>query len=106
MNHTSWRYRRRRNAREQREFCEAQSRRVSVRWARAHATQAAEPVRQTRIVELPIRDTHRAGAPIRMEAEPTRHGFGRWLLTENGEQIGTKRLGRRQVEDMIASWLQ
>jgi hypothetical protein len=105
MKHLSWKYRRRRTPQEMREFREKQRQRIQQRWARVHAACAGEPVRASRIVEFPIRDTHRPFAMIRLEAEPTERGFGRWLVSENGVRVGKRRFGRRQVADMIARWL-
>jgi len=87
------------------EFREAQSRRIRARWDRVHAVRSGEPLRASRIVEFPIRDTHRPFAMIRLEAEPTERGFWRWIVSENGVRIGKRRLGRRAVADLIARWL-
>ena len=101
----SFRYRRRRTPQQDAEFREAQRRRVAARHARAQEAHQGEPVRLSRIVEFPIRDTHRPFAMIRLEAEPTAHGFGRWIVSENGQRIGTRRFGRRGIADLIAQWL-
>ena len=41
MKYLSWKYRRRRTAQQQREFCAAQSRRVMARWERVHRARPA-----------------------------------------------------------------
>jgi len=105
--HTSWRYRRHRTRQQQREFCEAQRRRIQARWASVHEELAGEPVRQSRIVEFPVRDTHRPFALLRLEAQPTERGWGRWQVRLNGDLIADgRKFGRRQLADLLASWLQ
>lgn len=81
---------------------------ATARWARAHAEQAGEPVRETRVVEFPVIDTHRPRTHIRLESNLTREGsaWGRWRVWENGERVGKRRLGRTAVGKMIAKWLE
>jgi hypothetical protein len=107
MTHLSWRYRRRRTPQQEREFREAQRRRIARRWEREREQRAGEPVRQTRVVEFPIRDTHRPFALIRIEAQPTQRAWGRWQISENGALVANgRRFGCRQVAELLAAWLQ
>jgi hypothetical protein len=84
---------------------EAASRAARARWDRVSAARADEPVRQTRVVVLEVRDTHRMRATIRMEADETPRGWSRWTVTEGGQRIGRRRYGGRAVAELIAKWL-
>lgn len=75
-----------------------------VRWDRYHSN-IDEPPRVSRIVELRIIDSHRPMQTIRLQAEQTDIGWGRWLVHTNGERIGQRRLGRSAVADMISNFL-
>jgi hypothetical protein len=105
MKHLSWRYRRRRNAKEEREFRAAQSRRVAQRWSKASAVRVGEPIRETRVVLMTIRDSHRPMRIIRMQAEETERGWSRWVVQENGQPAGQKPWGKNAIARAIASTL-
>ncbi len=81
------------------------TRAANARWEAARAERAAGPTRQTRIVELTIRDTHRTMRTIRLSAEPTELGWSRWAAAENGQRIGRRRLGKTRLARMIAETL-
>lgn len=104
--HLSFRYRRRRTPQQQREFRQAQSRRARKRWNAAIEERSAEPVRRTRVVEIPVRDTHRPRTTIRLEADENPRGWSRWKVTQNGHPISARRLGRHAVGELIARWLE
>jgi hypothetical protein len=73
MKHTSWRYRRRRNPAQQREFCAAQRRRVAARWAAYRAAQQTATPSADRVVEITIRDSRRPMTILRL-TQPTHSG--------------------------------
>jgi hypothetical protein len=75
---------------------------ANVLWQRVHAAAAAEPERETRFVELTIRDSHRPLRVIRLQAEQSDHAWGRWAVDENGSRIGARRFGRSAISEMIA----
>jgi hypothetical protein len=105
MKHLSFRYRRRRNAQEQREFCAAQSGRIAKRWAKAAAAREGEPIRETRVVEMTIRDSHRPMRIVRLQAEETERGWSRWTAHENGQRAGQKPWGKNAIARAIARTL-
>jgi hypothetical protein len=105
MKHLSWKYRRRRTAQEMREFRAAQSRRIAARWAKVHAAHVGEPVRETRVVEMTIRDSHRPMRIIRLQAEETERGWSRWMAQENGQRAGRKPWGKNAIARAIAGTL-
>ena len=94
MKHLSWRYRRKRTAKEQKEFREAQRKRIEKRWEKELAGRVGEPVRQTRVVELEIRDSMRPRTTIRLEAEEAERGWGRWAVWQDGVRVGTEGSGK------------
>lgn len=102
MTHTNWLYRRRRSPAEAREFREAQRRRVAKRWETVHAAKRNEPPRETRAIELTIRDSHRPMRMIRLTAEETEHGWSRWTVTENGQPAGARPWGKNAIAKAIA----
>ena len=75
---------------------------ANARWDAVRAGRMDEPVRETRVVEMTIRDTHRPQRTIRMKAEEARRGWGRWHVWENGVRIGTRRIGRTMLAEAIA----
>jgi hypothetical protein len=79
---------------------------ANARWAAHHAAQAGEPVRETRVVEVTVRDSHRPGCTVRLEANETVHGWGRWAVFQAETRIGKRRMGRHAVGDLIAGWMQ
>jgi len=87
MNYLSPRYRRRRTPLQRREFLAAQARRIAKRWARKQAARAGEPVRKDRVTEITIRDTHRPQMVLRLRARPTRLGWTRRTVEENGATV-------------------
>lgn len=101
MKHLSWKYRRRRTVQEEREFCEAQRQRIAKRWAKVHAVQVGDPVRQTRVIQMTILDTHRPMRIIRLQAEETERGWSRWTATENGQPC-TRLWGKIAIAKAIA----
>lgn len=84
---------------------ERASRAARARWDRVHAAQAADPVLQSRVVELTIVDTNRMRRVIRLQAEPAARGWGRWLVNENGRRVGQRRFGAKAIAAMIAGSL-
>jgi hypothetical protein len=84
---------------------EAAVRAARARWDRVLAQRAGEPVRQTRVVELTVVDSHRPRSLIRLAADEQDGRWGRWAVTEGGQRIGKRRFGRRAVADLIAGWL-
>ena len=105
MTHTSWRYRRRRTAAQEREFRDAQRRRVEARWARQSAERERDPVRQTRVVEITVRDSHRTRTLIRLEADENERSWGRWGVWQDGQRVEQRRAGKRQLAAMVAEFL-
>ena len=97
MKHLSPTYRRRRSPQEQREFCQAQSRRISRRWKKRQEAMAAEPVRQTRTTRITIEDSRRMRLVLTLHRDQTEIGWGRARVTENGADVrgkwGTRQLG-------------
>jgi hypothetical protein len=103
MTHTSWRYRRRRNRQQEREFREAQRERVRRRWAKVHGSSAAEPARRSHVVEVTIRSTHATMRTIRLQREPRGEvGWSRWDVIENGHRIGGRRFGSGTIARLLA----
>lgn len=78
---------------------------AEARWAAVREARAGEPVRQTRVVEIDIRDTIQPRRTIRMKADPTDRGYGRWMVGENGQRIGTRRFGATAIARLIAESL-
>ena len=106
MKHLSWKYRRRRNAQEMKEFREAQSRRARMRWALYHAELAGGPIRETRVTEIVIRDSQRARTTIVLRRDPTRYGWGRARVEQDGVRIGKGRMGVGGIATLLAKWLE
>jgi hypothetical protein len=97
MKHLSPKYRKRRTPQQQREFRNAQSRRISRRWAKQHLAMASEPVRQTRVTRITIEDSHRMRLVVTLHRDQAQVGWGRARVTENGKAVhgkwGTRQLG-------------
>ena len=87
MKHLSFRYRGRRNAQQKKEFREAQAARIAKRWDRERAAHAGDPIRIDRVTELVIRDTHRPTMVLRLYSRPTRLGWSRCTVEENGKPL-------------------
>ena len=85
---------------------ERASRAAEARWAAVRAARVDEPVRETRVVELTIRDSHRPLRILQMSADESERGWGRWDVCENGVKIGRRRFGRRAVAELLARSLQ
>jgi hypothetical protein len=102
MKHLSWKYRKRRTPREQREFRAAQSKRINRRWEKQRESMAWEPVRQTRVTRITIVDSHRPSLVIEARREPTPKGWGLAVVTENGKAVSGK-WGRVALAKAIAS---
>jgi hypothetical protein len=82
------------------------TRAAEARWARYHAADDSPP-RETRFVELTLRDSHRPMRIVRMEADETQRGeWGRWAVTEDGQRIGRRRLGRSGIADLLSRSLE
>jgi len=79
---------------------------ANARWAAVRSALAEDPVRTSRVVELTIRDTHNTMRVVRMQSEPREHGWSRWAVTENGQRVGRRRLGRSTIADLIARSLE
>lgn len=75
---------------------------AQARWDAAHASQADEPVRETRVVELRILDSHRTGRTIRLAADQTPTGWSRWRVWENGTRICKRNIGTTGIAAAIA----
>jgi hypothetical protein len=75
-----------------------------VRWDRYHSN-TEEPPRESRIVEIRIIDSHRPMQTIRLQAEQTEIGWGRWLVHANSQRIGQRRLGRSAIADLLSLFL-
>jgi hypothetical protein len=106
MKHLSFRYHRRRNAQEQREFCAEQSRRISGRWAKVHAAAVGDPVRQTRTNRITIEDTHTTRTIIHVHRDQTERGWSRARVEVNGIPCGQHPWGLRQLANAIARIMQ
>jgi hypothetical protein len=96
MKHLSWKYRRRRNAQEQREFSAAQRRRVEARWRKVHAEQSGTPIRTDRVVQIVIVDSHRPRTTLTLTQTDCR---GRW------HGIGQRSIARAGVARLLADFL-
>lgn len=81
---------------------------AAARWRKVRAGRSDCPLRETRVVELTVRDSHRTRRVIRMESDLTRdaRAWGRWSVSENGRAIGRRRFGRSAIADLIARSLE
>lgn len=102
----SFRYRRRRTPQQMREFRAAQAERAKRREEkrRMDSGATAEPIRETRVQEIVVRDSHRPRTVIRLECDLTRddRAWGRRRMWLNGEPFGCRPVGRTSAADMIA----
>jgi len=73
-----------------------------MRWAAVRAMRGLETRGETRVVRVTIEDSRRGSRVIEMRAEQTERGWGRWLVRENGELVGMRRLGAGVVGRLIA----
>jgi hypothetical protein len=104
MKHLSWKYRGRRNAKEQREFNAAQSGRINRRWEKRRLALAGEPVRQTRTTRIMIEDSHRMRLVFVLARQESRRGWGRAEVVENGKPVAGK-WGVRKLATHLARML-
>lgn len=79
---------------------------ANARWAAYHATHAGEPIRQSRVTELTIRDTHRATEIVRIVREPRDHSWSRGRVTVNGRPVGKRAFGFSAIARLLARSLQ
>lgn len=98
----SCKYRRRRNAQEMKEFRDNQRKRAEARWARVRERRRGETTRATRVVEVTIRDSHRPRIVLRLEAQETGQGWGRWRVSENGTEWAGRKIGTGRVARAVA----
>ena len=102
MKHLSWKYRRRRNPQEQREFNRAQAGRIARRWEKKREAMAGERIRATRTVRITIEDSHRMRVVLVLSRDETPVGWGRAQVVENGRPCkrkwGVRRLATRLAE--------
>ena len=94
--HLSWRYRRRRTPQQSREFSAAQSRRARKRW---EVCRPDEPPRETRVIEITIRDSHRPMQIIRATQLQGDEGRGGRLRIDG---IQARPVGRRGLGVIVA----
>jgi DNA-directed RNA polymerase subunit E'/Rpb7 len=87
---------------QQKEFSDAQRKRVAARWKKQHAAAQGEPIRQTRVVELVIRDSQRTMRNIKLTAHQRERGWSRWTVTENNTPIGRRAFGAHAIAQLIA----
>jgi len=78
------------------------SRAARARWDRVRAARAHEPCRETRVVLIEIRDSHRPRTSLRLEAAVQERGWGRWAVFENGRRVSCRRFGCSSLADMLA----
>jgi len=96
MKHLSWRYRRRRNRQQQREFCAAQARRVRARWDRIHAALADEPIREERaLIRLTVQRVGLDPRPIPLEIRFD--GIHSRKCVREGNADWRRRVGRKAL---------
>ena len=69
------------------------------------AARAGEARRQSRVVMIVIRDSHRPMRMIRLVADEQERGWGRWAAAENGQRVGERRIGRTVLARLLAESL-
>jgi hypothetical protein len=79
---------------------------ANARWAAYHATQDAEPVRQSRVTEIVIRDSHRPMEVIRLTREPRGQTWSRAIVTQNNQPVGRRAFGVSAISRLLARSLQ
>ena len=77
-----------------------------ARWVKNAMARRHEPVRETRVVELVVRDSHKPQCVIRLEAQETPRGWSRWQVSQNGKRVGRRTFGRSAVGKMMARLLE
>jgi hypothetical protein len=75
---------------------------ANARWAAYHAAQAGEPVRQSRVTEITVRDSHRPMEIVRIVREPRDHSWGRGRVEVNGKPVGRRALGISGIARLLA----
>jgi hypothetical protein len=73
-----------------------------ARWEKNAVMRRHEPVRETRVVEMLLRDSHRPQCVLRLEAQETPRGWSRWRVSQNGKRVGARSFGSSAVAKMIA----
>jgi len=101
--HLSWRYRRRRNARENKEFREAQSKRAQKRWDSVHDSRKDEAIRADRLL-LRI-SFGRSEGPIRYLSIVNDGCYKRHVILEDG-QPWAARCSRKKLLECFNNLLQ
>ena len=75
---------------------------ANARWAAYHVAQDGEPVRQSRVTELTIRDTHRPMEIVRIVRQPRDHSWGRGRVTVNSRPVGRRAFGISAIARLLA----
>ena len=78
------------------------SKAARARWVKNAMARRHVPVRETRVVEMVVRDSHRPQCAIRLEAQETPRGWSRWRVEQNGKTVGSRSFGSCAVAKMIA----
>lgn len=78
---------------------------AQCRWDEYHARVANDPIRETRTVKIFIQDSHRPRSVIRLQAERSELAWGRFAVWENGQRIGSRRMGRSGLARVLAESL-
>jgi hypothetical protein len=105
MTHTNWRYRGKRNAKQRKEFSEAQSGRVERRWAKARQASVDEPVREDRVTEIVIRDSRRPMTRIVLRWMDNGDREGRARVTQDERELSLRPMGRTGIGRMLAGFV-
>lgn len=79
---------------------------ATARWAAYHAAKADEPVRQSRVTEITIRDSHRPMEIVRIVRQPRAHSWGRGRVTVNGRPVGRRAFGVSAIARLLARSLE
>jgi ATPase subunit of ABC transporter with duplicated ATPase domains len=78
------------------------SRAAIARWDAVRAARAGEPVRETRVTEITVRDSHRPMEIVRLQSEETRSGWSRRRVSHNGVSLSIRPLGPSGIASLIA----
>lgn len=102
--HLSWRYRRRRNRQEDREFREAQRRRAERRWEQERASRPKRGA--DRVVVVTIRDSAASETTtLRLTAGDYGHRWGRWRVEVDGQRLGRQLFAGAGLGRILARYL-
>ena len=85
---------------------ESGQRAARARWMQKSEALSGEPLRETRVIVLAIRYSHRPRTEIRLEAQEGERGWSRFRVEQNGRRIGSRTFGRTAVADLLARTLQ